>query len=316
VRGAHGYEEAARRPGPCRIASFERDRKLDPSLRRAVPDDDGIEVVHVPYRVTPAAHSALMAGDVHAMMFDAVGSAVPHIQSRGLRALGVTATALSLELCRRGERLGGIHNEHDELIEIGRAAAENLHGDVGTMPRHGLASLDMAHAVRSPLAQPAGQHVEGLRAGVRMHRRLGLGWTTGMVDAQQILGRSDRGHRPNLDATLLLPGVEPPLRPSVNSQILPATSAASDVSPAAASACVSVEKFSSRQYSGPAGSCLSFFSATGVTKNFPCADAVDGDSNNPIAHGVRAKATRRRAADVRRFIGPLLGCPRCSTSQV
>ncbi len=39
-----------------------------------------------------AAHSALMAGDVHAM-FDAVGSALPHIQSGGLRALGVTATA-------------------------------------------------------------------------------------------------------------------------------------------------------------------------------------------------------------------------------
>jgi tripartite-type tricarboxylate transporter receptor subunit TctC len=52
----------------------------------------GIEVVHVPYRGTPAAHSALMAGDVHAM-FDAVGSAVPHIQSGALRALGVTATA-------------------------------------------------------------------------------------------------------------------------------------------------------------------------------------------------------------------------------
>src|SRR5262245_34440578 len=53
----------------------------------------GIEVVHVPYRGMPAAHSALMAGDVHAMMFDAVGSAVPHIQSGRLRALGVTATA-------------------------------------------------------------------------------------------------------------------------------------------------------------------------------------------------------------------------------
>jgi len=52
----------------------------------------GIEVVHVPYRGTPAAHSALMAGDVHAM-FDAVGSSLPHIQSGGLRALGVTATA-------------------------------------------------------------------------------------------------------------------------------------------------------------------------------------------------------------------------------
>jgi tripartite-type tricarboxylate transporter receptor subunit TctC len=52
----------------------------------------GIEVVHVPYRGTPAAHSALMAGDVHAM-FDAVGSSVPHIQSGSLRALGVTGTA-------------------------------------------------------------------------------------------------------------------------------------------------------------------------------------------------------------------------------
>jgi tripartite-type tricarboxylate transporter receptor subunit TctC len=52
----------------------------------------GIEVVHVPYRGTPAAHSGLLAGDVHAM-FDAVGSAVPHIQSGALRALGVTATA-------------------------------------------------------------------------------------------------------------------------------------------------------------------------------------------------------------------------------
>ena len=52
----------------------------------------GVEVVHVPYRGTPAAHSGLMAGDVHAM-FDATVSALPHIQSGALRALGVTATA-------------------------------------------------------------------------------------------------------------------------------------------------------------------------------------------------------------------------------
>src|SRR5262249_39739979 len=52
----------------------------------------GIDVVHVPYRGTPAAHSALMAGDVHAM-FDAVGASVPHIQSGALRALGVTGKA-------------------------------------------------------------------------------------------------------------------------------------------------------------------------------------------------------------------------------
>ena len=45
----------------------------------------------MPYRGTPAAHSALMAGDVQAF-FDAVGSSVPHIQSRSLRALGVTGT--------------------------------------------------------------------------------------------------------------------------------------------------------------------------------------------------------------------------------
>jgi tripartite-type tricarboxylate transporter receptor subunit TctC len=50
----------------------------------------GIEVVHVPYRGTPAAHAALLAGEVHAM-FDAIGSAVPQIQSGALRALGVTA---------------------------------------------------------------------------------------------------------------------------------------------------------------------------------------------------------------------------------
>jgi tripartite-type tricarboxylate transporter receptor subunit TctC len=52
----------------------------------------GIELVHVPYRGTPAAHSALLAGDVNAM-FDAIGSSVPQIQSGSLRALGVTATA-------------------------------------------------------------------------------------------------------------------------------------------------------------------------------------------------------------------------------
>jgi tripartite-type tricarboxylate transporter receptor subunit TctC len=52
----------------------------------------GIEMVHVPYRGTPAAQSALLAGDVDAM-FDGVGSSMSHIQSGALRALGVSATA-------------------------------------------------------------------------------------------------------------------------------------------------------------------------------------------------------------------------------
>jgi tripartite-type tricarboxylate transporter receptor subunit TctC len=52
----------------------------------------GIELVHVPFRGTPAAHSALIAGEVQAF-FDAVGSSVPLIQAGTLRALGVTAPA-------------------------------------------------------------------------------------------------------------------------------------------------------------------------------------------------------------------------------
>jgi tripartite-type tricarboxylate transporter receptor subunit TctC len=50
----------------------------------------GIEVVHVPYRGTPAAFAGLMAGDVHAL-FDTVGASLPLIQSGKFRALGVTA---------------------------------------------------------------------------------------------------------------------------------------------------------------------------------------------------------------------------------
>jgi len=50
----------------------------------------GIEMVHVPFRGTPAAHAALIAGEVQAY-FDAVGAAMPQIQAGALRALAVTA---------------------------------------------------------------------------------------------------------------------------------------------------------------------------------------------------------------------------------
>ena len=52
----------------------------------------GIELVHVPYRNTPAALTALMAGEVH-VMFDALPSALPHVRAGKLKALGVTAPA-------------------------------------------------------------------------------------------------------------------------------------------------------------------------------------------------------------------------------
>lgn len=52
----------------------------------------GIEMVHVPYRNTPAALTALMAGEVH-VIFDALPSGLPHVRAGSLRALGVTAPA-------------------------------------------------------------------------------------------------------------------------------------------------------------------------------------------------------------------------------
>jgi tripartite-type tricarboxylate transporter receptor subunit TctC len=51
----------------------------------------GIDWVHIPFRGTPAAHSALLAGEVQ-VMFDAVGSSISHIQAGAIRALGVSAT--------------------------------------------------------------------------------------------------------------------------------------------------------------------------------------------------------------------------------
>jgi tripartite-type tricarboxylate transporter receptor subunit TctC len=50
----------------------------------------GIEVVHVPYKGTVAALTGVVSGEVH-VMFDAMTSALPHVQSGRLRALGVTS---------------------------------------------------------------------------------------------------------------------------------------------------------------------------------------------------------------------------------
>src|SRR5665811_1241482 len=99
-----------------------------------------------------------------------------------------------------------------------------------------------------------------------------------------------------ISATLLPPGDDPPFGPSVKSQTLPATSAASPVGPAAACACASVGKLSIRQNNGPGGNCWIFFSATGLISNF-CADAVDDDSANPVSatatHVIGTRRNRR-----------------------
>jgi tripartite-type tricarboxylate transporter receptor subunit TctC len=54
----------------------------------------GVDIVHVPYRGSGQAVTALLAGDVHAM-FDALPSSIAHIQAGKFRALGVTAVKRS-----------------------------------------------------------------------------------------------------------------------------------------------------------------------------------------------------------------------------
>jgi len=51
----------------------------------------GIDTVHVPFRGSPAALTALSAGDVQAL-FDTVGTSFPLIQAGKIRALGVSST--------------------------------------------------------------------------------------------------------------------------------------------------------------------------------------------------------------------------------
>src|SRR5674476_89930 len=101
-------------------------------------------------------------------------------------------------LGRRRERIGGIHHKHNQGIEIARAAAKDFHRRAGIMSKHGLAGVDMAHAMRRLLAQLAGEHVEGFGTRMSMHWRLDPWRSARLVDAQQILRRSDWGHGPDL----------------------------------------------------------------------------------------------------------------------
>jgi tripartite-type tricarboxylate transporter receptor subunit TctC len=52
----------------------------------------GVEMVHVPFRGTPAALTALFGGEVH-VYFDALATSIEHVRSGRLRALGVTVAS-------------------------------------------------------------------------------------------------------------------------------------------------------------------------------------------------------------------------------
>jgi len=73
------------------------------------------------------------------------------------------------------------------------------------MSIHRVAGVDMIDAMRSPLAQPARDHVEGFGARMGVHRCLGLRRSGPLVETQQILGRGDCRQGPDL-GDLAAPG--------------------------------------------------------------------------------------------------------------
>ena len=54
----------------------------------------GVDMVHVPYKASPAAHLDLLSGQVH-VMFDGLPTGVPQVKAGKLRALGVTSSKRS-----------------------------------------------------------------------------------------------------------------------------------------------------------------------------------------------------------------------------
>jgi tripartite-type tricarboxylate transporter receptor subunit TctC len=57
----------------------------------------GIDMVHVPYRSGPDAHTDLLGGQVH-VIFNAIPAAIDYISTGKLRALAVTTTSRSAAL--------------------------------------------------------------------------------------------------------------------------------------------------------------------------------------------------------------------------
>jgi tripartite-type tricarboxylate transporter receptor subunit TctC len=87
----------------------------------------GINVLHVPYRGSPAALTDLIAGQVQ-LMFDNVASSIEHIRTGRLRALAVTTTM-------RWEGLPGIPSMSDFVPDFETGGLAGIGTPRGTRPR-------------------------------------------------------------------------------------------------------------------------------------------------------------------------------------
>jgi hypothetical protein len=185
--------------------------------------------------------------------------------------------------------------EYDEGTEVRRASARNFHRRASAMPGHGLAARNALDAIRGSLAQLPRKHIE--RFGARMAMNRGLSSCRGArpIDTQEYLAAAIGGTG-RISTILPEPGSEPAIGPRVNRQALPAHSAASDVGPSAACACLSVGKLRMLQNSGPAGNRSIVFSATGTTIN-PCCAAA-GCGSNPATQNKRARVKIPKLRDM------------------
>lgn len=88
----------------------------------------GVEMLHVPYRGSAPAITDLLGGQVQ-VMFDNLPSAIQHIRSGGLRALGVT-TAARLDVLPDVPAVGEIVTGYEASGIFGLAAPKGTPKDI------------------------------------------------------------------------------------------------------------------------------------------------------------------------------------------
>lgn len=103
---------------------------------------------------------------------------------------------------RRREGLVGIHNEHNERMEVGGTATGHLHRRTGALARLGLPGLHSLHPLGATNALLSSRHKKSLRAGMAVHGCHAARRTAGVIDSQQIFLRVDTRNRADFSELL------------------------------------------------------------------------------------------------------------------